>query len=123
MLAPKNKNTISIKAFFKSYDNNTQKLSLVFLDEEFDRFTKNFLSNYYKNAEKKPINNIEFYVKCTNHSKIFIDKQATVPGDLTSLVDKVICAKVYIHNYSFTDKNSLKKITGWYLTLVKILPA
>lgn len=113
---------ITIKAFLKTNDIANKKLTMIFLDDEVEKFTREFLTKYYNNAQNNPIRNNEFYVKFNFNSKCYLDKNKTCIGSMNALVDSVVLAKVYIKNYNFTNPDG-RKIIGWNINLVDLWPA
>lgn len=113
---------ITIKAFFKSYDENYKKLTLLFLDDEVEPFTKSFLTKYYSSAQNNPIKYGEFSVKHdVRKSRVYIDKGEQILAPIQDLLDQIVEMTVFIRHYNFTDKSG-KKIIGWNINLVKMIP-
>lgn len=115
------KKEINLKAYFKSYDQENKKLTLLFLNEEIEPFTKDFLTKYYSAAQNNPVKPQEFYVKWNKICKVYIDKADMCQVPVQSLQDKVVTLSVYIKHYNFVSYG--KKIQGWNINLVKMNPA
>lgn len=112
------KKIITIRAFLKSCDTTSKKLTMIFLDDEIEEFTKSFLMNYYSNAQNNPIRDNEFIVKYCEKSRCFLDNARQTIGSMSDLVDNVITANVFIRHYNFTSGG--KKIIGWNVNLVSM---
>ena len=116
------KKTITLKAFYKSCDTNNKKLSMLFLDDEIEPFTKNFLMKYYSNAQNNPIRGNEFYVKYNDRSICCLDKSETCVGSISDLVDSIVIMRVNIKNYNFANSDG-RKVIGWNIVLDRIHPS
>ena len=116
------KKVVTIKAFLKECDTDNKKLTMLFLDDEIERFTKNFLTNYYSNAQNNPIKGEEFYIKYCDKSRFFLDKVGVVIGDVQTLVDSIVIVQVHIRHYNFTDKSG-RKVVGWSINMIQMKPA
>jgi hypothetical protein len=115
------KKEIYLRAFFKSYDSENKKLTMLFLDDEIEAFTKDFLNKYYSAAQNNPVKSQEFYVKWDKKSIAYVDKSGVCLVPVQELIDKVVNLCVYIKHYNFMSNG--KKIQGWNINLVKINPA
>ena len=113
---------IQLKAFFKSYNEKYKKLTMLFLDDEIEPFTKSYLTKYYFATQHNPINGMEFVVKFdATKAKIYKDKGDQLPVPIQDMLDQVVKLDIYIKHYNFTDKSG-KKIIGWNINLVKMTP-
>lgn len=116
------KKEITLKAIFNKYDEQTKKLSMLFLDTEIEPFTKNFLTKYYSESQHNPINRNEFYVKFDMKKSIcFLDKGNQVIVPVQDMLDKVVSITVLIKHYNFTNAKG-NKIIGWNIHLLVMKP-
>ena len=113
----------NIKAYFKHYNTENKKLTLLFLDNEVEPFTKDFLTKYYSNAQNNPIKDNEFYIKHDiKKSVCYLDKKEQVMIYIQDLLDQIVSIVIYIKHYNFSDRMTGKKIIGWNIHLVKMQP-
>jgi hypothetical protein len=117
------KKIINLRAFFKSYNYGNKKLTMNFLDDEVEPFTKKFLMSYFNWNQNNPVKDNEFYVKSSIKSKACVDKHGEISTTIQELVDTVVCLQVEIRHYNFSDKKTNNRIIGWNLNLINIYPA
>lgn len=112
------KKEIKLKAYFRNYDAVTKKLTMLFLDDVTEPFTRSFLTQYYNAAQNNPVESQQFYVKFSQYSMCYADKakQARVP--LQDLLQHVVSITIYIKHYNFMSAG--KKIQGWNINLLNI---
>ena len=116
------KKEITLTAYFKQYDENNKKLTMLFLDDEIEPFTKSFLTKYYDTAQNNPIKDNEFYIKFDLRKSVcFLDKGYQIIVPVQDMLDKIVCMTVAIRNYNFTN-NMGKKIIGWNIHLLTMKP-
>lgn len=115
---------LKIRAYYKSCDNESKKLTMLFLDDNIDPYTRSAITRLYYPAQCNPMNQAktEFYVKFNSASRAYLDLMDASPTSIQSLVDQVVEIIVYIRHYNFVGANG-KKIIGWNLNLIKINPA
>lgn len=117
------KKEFTIKAYFNSYNPEYKKMTMLFLDDEIEPFTKSYLTKYYFGAQNNPIKNGEFYVKFdVKKAKVYADKSCQFNTAVQELLDQVVEMRVYIKHYNFVDKSG-KKIIGWNINLISMIPS
>ena len=110
---------INLRAYFQSI--NGKKLTMLFMDDEVESFTKQFLTKYYSNAQNNPIRSQEFYVNFDPKKSIcYLDKADQIIVPIEQLLNKFVLMTVYIKHYNFTSNG--KKIIGWNINLLSIKP-
>ena len=113
---------ITIKGLLKKYDAQKKKITLLFMSDEIDSFTRQFLNGHYNKSQINPMRNGEFYVKYNNNSRFYLDKaEQNIATSMDSLLERVVNMTIYIRHYDFIDKKG-KRIIGWNITLVKLFP-
>lgn len=113
----------TIKAYFQKYDEINKKMTLLFLDDEIEPFTKSFLTKYYSSAQNNPVKYNEFYVKIDARKSIcYLDKASQIIVPIQDNLDKVVIMDITIKHYNFTN-NFGKKIIGWNIHLINMKPA
>lgn len=115
------KKEINLRAYFKSYDATTKKATMLFLDDDTEKFTKEFLTQYYSASQNNPIRMQEFYVKFDQKKSFcYLDKSDQIRVPIQDLLNKVIIMVVFIKHYNFNSNG--KKIQGWNINLLKMNP-
>lgn len=115
------KKEIVLKGYFKCYDEVTKKLTIAFLDESIEPFTKSFLSRHYSYMQNNPMSTQQFYVKFNlQYSMCYLDKLKQIRVPLQKLLEQIVTITVYVKHYNFVSNG--KKIQGWNLNLLQIIP-
>jgi hypothetical protein len=113
---------ITLRGFFKSYDQTTKKLTFVLLSREIEKFTYDYLHNKSNPLQINPLRHDQFYVKSNAKSRACLDREGQVITPISGLLDQVVNLTVTVYHYNFKDKKTGKKVVGWSLTLVDMHP-
>lgn len=110
---------INLRAYFKSCED--KKLTMLFMDDDIETFTKQFLTKYYSNAQNNPIRNQEFYVKFDQKKSIcYLDKADQIIIPIEELLNKFVEMTIYIKHYNFISNG--RKVIGWNINLINMRP-
>lgn len=83
-----------------------------------DPFTKSFLTSYFPN-QNTPLYYDGFYAKYTNRTEAFTDKTKQTNCSIFELFGKHVEVEATIYHYFF--KSGQKNVSGWTITIEKII--